>query len=92
MDLQLSRNSPRNTVLSLPEGQAMYKIVTPKRLGARTTTVSKITPSNNIEDMKDHFVQFAQIEWPMIGWNQLTYQGQQMLAKNYLRMSGLLGV
>ena len=92
MELHLSNNSPRNTVLRNSEGQAIYKIVTPKKLGKRTTTVSKTLPLSSAasrEDMRDQFVFIAQIDWPIFAKNKLRMQGNEMDASSYLQGDGL---
>jgi hypothetical protein len=91
MELRLSNNSPRNTVLLNSEGQAIYKIVTPKKLGQRTTSVSKISPLSSTtspEDALDKFVHVAQIDWPIVGQNTLRMQGQEVDARSYLKTDG----
>jgi hypothetical protein len=92
MDLYLSNNSPRNTVLHNSEGQAIYKIVTPMKLGKRITTISKILPISSAaspEGMRDQFAYVAQIEWPIFARNRLRMQGQEMDARSYLQGDGL---
>jgi hypothetical protein len=89
MNLHLANNSPRNTVLRNSEGQAIYKIVTPKKLGKRTTTISKIVPSSSPEDMRDHFAEVAQIDWPNLGKKRIRMGGQEIDARSYLRRDGV---
>jgi hypothetical protein len=53
--LHFSNDSPRNAVLSTSDGQAIYKLETPKKWGHRTSTVSKIIPNATQDDMQNRF-------------------------------------
>jgi hypothetical protein len=90
MDLYLSNNSPRNAVLTTAEGLAMYKMETPKKLGLRTTTVSKIVPNEKEDDLQDNFAYLAQIEWPVFARDKLRFQREKVVAKSYLKGDGFL--
>jgi hypothetical protein len=79
--LYFSNNSPRNAVLSSSDGQAIYKIETPKKWGHRISTVSKIIPNTAKDDMQDRFEEIAQIEWHFVhktilktGGNEYEYE------------------
>ena len=91
MILQLSNNSPRNAILRTPEGQAIYRIVTPKHLGARTTEITKIVPNSKDDDMQDRFAPLVQIDWPVFGKPVLRFQGQDIPSQEYLKSDGFLG-
>jgi hypothetical protein len=88
MELTLSNNSPRNTVLLNSEGRAIYKIVTPKKLGQRTTSISKISPLSSATSPEVTFVHLATIDWPVVGRKKLRMQGEEMDARSYLKRDG----
>jgi hypothetical protein len=90
MNLQLSEHSFRNSLYCTPEGQTIYKIVTPKGWGARTTSIAKIVTNSKEDDMQDRYEEMAQIRWPWIGKEILKFRGQERASKEYLRRDGVL--
>jgi hypothetical protein len=89
MKLQLSVNSPKNTILRTPEGQEIYKIVTPRKFGRKVTTITKVVPNLKWDDMHDRFAHLAEIVWPFCGKGTLRFQGFEVPAESYLRPDGL---
>lgn len=61
--LHFTNNSPHNAFLCNSDGQAIYKIETPKKLAHRISTISKIIPNTSKDDMQDRFEEIGQIEW-----------------------------
>jgi hypothetical protein len=61
LELHFSDSSPLNTVLSNTDGQAIYKIETPRKMGSRTSQVFKIIPNEDAMDMRDHFEKIAEV-------------------------------
>src|SRR3984885_11959349 len=78
MQLYFSNNSPRNAILSNADGQAIYKIDTPKKWGHRISTISKIIPNTTKDDMQDRFEEIGQIEWHTIHKTILKTGGSEL--------------
>ncbi|TFK34281.1 hypothetical protein BDQ12DRAFT_727059 [Crucibulum laeve] len=51
MHLYLSHNSPWNATYTTSEGQVIYKVETPLRLGTRTATIKRVIPSTELLDV-----------------------------------------
>lgn len=90
MRLVLSDEGVRNTVITNEDGQVLYKTSTPFRFGSRTTTLYKVVPNENPEDMQDNFESIGEIEWHVIGSSVLRLHGKEMKSKQFMPRHGLL--
>jgi len=75
MNLSLRQKDPRNTVLVLPDGQAMYRVHTPKNrylFAGRMTTIERAN------------AKVGRIEWPAFGDAQL-WVGQYLVQPRKIR-------
>ena len=66
MHLVLSIERVRNTVMTNEEGQVIYKTSTPFCLRTHTTTLYKVVPNEDPEDMLDSFEVIGEIVWHII--------------------------
>ncbi|KAH7909213.1 hypothetical protein BJ138DRAFT_256065 [Hygrophoropsis aurantiaca] len=89
MRLTLSSEHVRNTIFTNEEGQVVYKTDTPFKLGSRTTTISKITPNIEENDMRDQFAIMAAIEWHAIASSIFRFGGEEFHAKEFIPSSGI---
>ncbi|KAB5591481.1 hypothetical protein CTheo_5085 [Ceratobasidium theobromae] len=62
----MTTTSPRNTVLTEPDGTAVYKVSTPRKLGNRITTITRGDDSEVV----------AVIHWNLITKNTITMDGK----------------
>ncbi|KIM60447.1 hypothetical protein SCLCIDRAFT_1216889 [Scleroderma citrinum Foug A] len=76
MRLTLSSESVRNTVMINENGQVLYKTSTPFRLGVRTTTIYKVVPNTNPNDIQDRRDAIGKIEWHLFGTSIMRLHGQ----------------
>jgi len=76
MNLSLSKNNPRNTVLILPDGRAMYHINTPNKLfRSVTTTIRRVDTARSNNDNGDGV---GRIEWRSFSNTEL-WMGERMI-------------
>ncbi|KAI6101917.1 hypothetical protein F5141DRAFT_1136379 [Pisolithus sp. B1] len=90
MRLVLSEEGVRNTVMTSEDGQVLYKTSTPFRFGTRMTSLYKVIPNENPEDMQDNFEIIGEIEWHVIGSSTLRLYGEEMKTKDFMPRHGLL--
>lgn len=89
MRLILSQEGVCNTVMTNEDGQALYKTSTPFRFGKRTTTLYKVVPNENPEDMQDNFEIIGEIEWHAISSSTLRLHREEMKTKDFMPRHGL---
>ena len=92
MDLSFTKDSPKNTTLSLPDGRPVYEIDTPSRnFHTETTTIKKYQPYGGANDI-------ATIEFHSFHKDVCQIQGRDFLPKSrsawksYVRSSAHLNV
>ncbi|KAI6012971.1 hypothetical protein EDC04DRAFT_2579717 [Pisolithus marmoratus] len=90
MRLVLSQEHVRNMVMTNEGGQVLYKTSTPFRIGTRTTSLYKVIPNENPEDMQDNLEIIGEIEWHIIGSSILRLYGEEMRTKDFLPRHGFL--
>ena len=100
MQLQLSRNSTTNTVLSIPDGgRPLYHIHTPGPILRKTSTIYKIPETNTqryeeVENGKMTNVapapeeEIARIHWHMFHSSKLVWDGKVLEIKKFLESQG----
>ena len=91
MRLTLSSESVRNTVMTNENGQVLYKTSTPFRLGVRTTTIYKVVPNTNPNDMQDHLDAIGEIEWHLFGTSIMRLHGEEMKTDQFIPRHGFTG-
>ena len=89
MRLVLSNERVRNTVMTNEIGQVIYKASTPFRLGTRTTTLYKVVPNEDPEDMLDGFEAIGEIVWHMIGPSTMRLHGEEMKTNQFISRKGV---
>ena len=89
MRLVLSDERVRNTVMTNERGQVIYKTSTPFRLGTRTTTLYKVMPNEDPEDMLDSFEAIGEIVWHMIGPSTMRLHGEEMKTNQFIPRKGV---
>ncbi|KAF9235680.1 hypothetical protein BU15DRAFT_89512 [Melanogaster broomeanus] len=81
MQLTLSSESVRNTVMTNETGQVLYKSFHPFKLGKLgTTTIRKIRPNTD---------PLEQIEWRFYGSSTFRINGQEMQTSDFLPRHGI---
>ncbi|TFK34267.1 hypothetical protein BDQ12DRAFT_763694 [Crucibulum laeve] len=100
MHLYLSHQEPWNATYTTAEGQVIYKVKTPLRLGTWTATIQRVIPNTELLDspvgtpsavepnFQDRFGQLGQIEFHNIQSSRIRYQGQDVEASVFFRKSG----
>lgn len=94
MNLILSDRSPLHSVFSNESGQAIYKVDTPKKLGTRTATITRVVPNepkdreNGTENMQDRFTELAKIEFKAVDPSRIRFGNEEYEAKKYLKKEG----
>jgi hypothetical protein len=91
MLLYLSDRSPLNSVYANPEGQVLFKTVSPMRLATRTTTISFVLPNDigrRPEDMHDRFAHLAEVEHNMFTPSIIRIRGEEKRTNEYFRKEG----
>lgn len=91
MRLILSSEGVRNTTMTNEDGQVLYKTSTPFRFGARTTTLYKVVPNTDPDDMRDHLERIGEIEWNLIGSSVMRLRGQEMMTDTFIPRHGIRG-
>ncbi|KIM56369.1 hypothetical protein SCLCIDRAFT_132908 [Scleroderma citrinum Foug A] len=91
MRLTLSSESVRNTVMTNESGQVLYKTSTPFRLGVRTTTIYKVVPNTNPNDMQDCLDAIGEIEWHLFGTSIMRLHGEEMKTDRFIPRHGFTG-
>ncbi|KAI6014648.1 hypothetical protein EDC04DRAFT_655381 [Pisolithus marmoratus] len=91
MRLTLSSERVQNTIMTNEEGQVLYKTSTPFRLGTRTTTLYKVVPNTDPDDMQDHMEAIGEIEWHLIHPSKMRLHGQEMMSNTFIPRHGLEG-
>ncbi|KAI6101918.1 hypothetical protein F5141DRAFT_1008601 [Pisolithus sp. B1] len=91
MRLTLSSEGVRNTTMTNEDGQVLYKTSTPFRFGARTTTLYKVVPNTDPDDMRDHLERIGEIEWNLIGSSVMRLRGQEMMTDTFIPRHGIRG-
>ncbi|KAF9463420.1 hypothetical protein BDZ94DRAFT_1258757 [Collybia nuda] len=96
MNLHLSDRSPINATYFNDDGQAIYKVETPIRLGTRTSTITRVIPNDATPndgdgdevDMRDRFGFLAQIEHKPFSSSVIKFGGIETEVKHYFRKEG----
>ncbi|KAF9232115.1 hypothetical protein BU15DRAFT_81582 [Melanogaster broomeanus] len=92
MQLTLSSESVRNTVMTNETGQVLYKSFHPFKLGKLgTTTIRKIRPNTDPLDVRDNFDVMGEIEWRLFGSSTFRINGQEMQTSDFLPRHGITG-
>lgn len=100
MQLQLSRNSTTNTVLSIPDGRPLYHIYTPGPLLRKTSFIYKIPETNtqryeDVEKMTEVVPnpeeEIARIHWHLLHSSKLIWDGKALEMKKFLESKGFWG-
>ncbi|KAI6012970.1 hypothetical protein EDC04DRAFT_2760228 [Pisolithus marmoratus] len=91
MRLTLSSEGVRNTIMTNEEGQVLYKTSTPFRFGTRTTTLYKVIPNIDPDDMQDHMEAIGEIEWNLIRPSIMRLHGQEMMTNTFIPRHGFRG-
>ncbi|KAH7911072.1 hypothetical protein BJ138DRAFT_1151493 [Hygrophoropsis aurantiaca] len=91
MFFTLTSSSVRNTILTNESGQAVYTTNTPGKMGSRTTTLSKIKPSEKKGEMRDDFETIAEIEWHFFASSIFRMNGKELRTKEFIPSGGLQG-
>ncbi|KAI6124349.1 hypothetical protein EV401DRAFT_1856784 [Pisolithus croceorrhizus] len=91
MRLILSSEGVRNTTMTNEDGQVLYKTSTPFRFGARTTTLYKVVPNTDPDDMRDRLEAIGEIEWHAIGPSVMRLHGQAMMTDTFIPRHGIRG-
>ncbi|KIJ69135.1 hypothetical protein HYDPIDRAFT_105702 [Hydnomerulius pinastri MD-312] len=86
-----SSSSIRNTIIATETGQAIYSTNTPAKSGSRVTTISKVQPNSEKEDMRDRFESFAEIEWHTFSSSVFRYEGKETKTKDFIPSGGIQG-
>ena len=69
-------------------GQVLYKTSTPFRLGVRTTTIYKVVPNTNPNDMQDSLDAIGEIEWHAFGTSIMRLHGKEMKTNEFIPRTG----
>ena len=72
-------------------GQVLYKTSTPFRFGVRTTTIYKVVPNTNPNNMRDHLDVVGEIEWHLFGPSTMRLHGQEMSTDQFIPRHGFTG-
>ncbi|KAJ3520937.1 hypothetical protein NMY22_g12523 [Coprinellus aureogranulatus] len=92
MQLILTTRDPYNANYCTPEGQVMYKVVSPNHLlHRRRATVDKVVPSGS-EDMQDHFERIGEVEFHSVNPSVITYNNIRQGVDKFFRKGGALKV
>lgn len=91
MRLILSSEGVRNTTMTNENGQVLYKTSTPLRFGVRTTTLYKVVPNADPDDMRDHLEAIGEIEWNLMGPSVFRLHGQKMTTDTFIPRHGIRG-
>ncbi|KAI5989989.1 hypothetical protein EDD15DRAFT_2198335 [Pisolithus albus] len=91
MHLTLSSEGVRNTTMTNENGQVLYKTSTPHRFGTRTTTLHKVEPNTDPDDMRDHLEAIGEIEWNLMGPSVMRLYGQEMMTNSFIPSHGVTG-
>ncbi|KAK7691230.1 hypothetical protein QCA50_006333 [Cerrena zonata] len=100
MQLQLSRNSTTNTVLSIPDGRPLYHIYTPGPLLRKTSFIYKIPETNvqryeGVEKMTEvvpnQEEEIARIHWHLLHSSKLIWDEKTLEMKKFLESKGFWG-
>ncbi|KAF9219198.1 hypothetical protein BS17DRAFT_789978 [Gyrodon lividus] len=93
MQLILSSESVRNTIITNESGQVLYKTSHPfKLIGMGTTTIQKIKSNTDPMDMRDQFEVVGEIEWHLFGSSTFRINGQEMQTNDFLPRHGINGL
>lgn len=98
MNFYLSERGPLNSTFAAENGQIIYKVNTPMRLGTRTSTISKIMPNDVVlhqedegegeVDMRDRFALLAVVEHKPIKSSVIKFGGTEVETLKYFRKEG----
>ncbi|KAG1836859.1 hypothetical protein F4604DRAFT_1660508 [Suillus subluteus] len=92
MQLTLSTEHVRNTIITNEQGQVIYKTETPfQLLGVRTTTIWKVKPNDDQHHMQDRFDVLGEIEWHTFASSKFRCGGTEVETKEFIPKRGLLG-
>lgn len=88
MRLTLSSEGVRNTVMTNENGQVLYKTSTPYRFGTRMTTLYKVVPNTDPDDMRDHLETIGEIEWHLMSSSVMRLHGREMMTDTFIPSHG----
>ncbi|KAJ3529186.1 hypothetical protein NMY22_g9105 [Coprinellus aureogranulatus] len=92
MQLVLTTRDPYNANYCTPEGQVIYKVVSPFQLVNRKATIDKVVPSD-AEDLQDHFERIGEVEYHLITPSVITFNGvRQGVDKFFKKKTALLNL
>ncbi|KIM83998.1 hypothetical protein PILCRDRAFT_421948 [Piloderma croceum F 1598] len=78
MNIYLTNRGVGHTQFRTADGQMMYKSETPGFLhGGKKTTIYKVIPNDDPEEMVDRFTELATTEWRTMS-SKLTYNGVEL--------------
>ncbi|KAI5986748.1 hypothetical protein F5J12DRAFT_868060 [Pisolithus orientalis] len=72
-------------------GQVLYKTSTPFCFGTRMTTLYKVVPNSDPDDMWDHLEVIGEIEWRFSGPSVMRLHGQEMMTDTFIPRHGIRG-
>ncbi|KAL0947265.1 hypothetical protein HGRIS_013387 [Hohenbuehelia grisea] len=88
MKLYMSKTSAKNATYALENGQVIYRVDTPLKLGNRVTTIERIAPNHTPNDMHDAFNELAKIEWQVIKSSRINMHGTSKSVSEIFRRGG----
>ena len=71
------------------QAKSSTKLTTPFRLGTRTTTLYKVVPNEDPENMLDSFEAIGEIVWHMIGPSTMRLHGEEMKTNKFIPRKGV---
>lgn len=85
MRLYLSTRKPWDSVYTTEDGQAIYKTTTPWKICERKTSIERIVPSQEIENMRDEFAHLAEVDYGVFSSSHIRYAGQDLVTRDFFR-------
>ncbi|KAL0948106.1 hypothetical protein HGRIS_010724 [Hohenbuehelia grisea] len=85
MKLLLSNSTPTNASYTLESGQIIYRVTTPFKLKNSLSTIERVVPNDDADDMRDVFDELATIQWKIIESSIITTRGTSREVKEVFR-------
>ncbi|TEB27947.1 hypothetical protein FA13DRAFT_1755962 [Coprinellus micaceus] len=86
MQFLLTTRDPYNANYCTPEGQVIYKVVSPFQFRNRKATIDKVAPSpTGAEDLQDHFERIGEVQFNTIKHSILTYKNVSQSVDKFFR-------
>lgn len=85
MRLYLSTRKPWDSVYTTEDGQAIYKTTTPWKICERKTSIERIVPNQEIENMRDEFAHLAEVDYGVFSSSHIRYAGQDLVTRDFFR-------